>query len=145
MLDTILAEESAVRVANSVTFWLPNLPPSVNEIYQPGYSIYSSRPQWKIKAEWLIWQAKMQPYILPFPIAATSFVHIDLLFFYDFFYPKQRTRLRTVDTQNMCKFAIDTIAKKLGFNDRIVKSGSWDSKHAEGSGKARVTLIEVRQ
>lgn len=128
---------------NTVTFWLPNLPPSINEVYAPGRSLYSNKPEWKVKDEWLLWQTRTGPYIKAFTIGPSSLVRVDLILYYDFYYPKQRSRLRTIDAHNMVKFMIDTLAKKLGFNDLIVKSGSWDSRHIEGAGKVHVTLTEI--
>jgi len=136
-------DDSEVGTVNSITFWLPNLPPSVNEIYAPGRSLYSSKPEWQIKPEWLIWRTNNAPYIPRFTIATGSFIRADLVFHYDYYYPRQRSRLRIVDAQNMIKFTVDTIARKLGFNDLLVKQGSWDSRHSETGGTVKVTLTEI--
>lgn len=82
------------------------------------------------------------PYIPRFEIATGSLVHCDALFYYNFYYKTQKNRMRVVDTQNMLKLLLDTIAKKCGWNDSLIKSGSWSSEHAE-SGKVEVTLREV--
>lgn len=84
----------------------------------------------------------MTPYIPRFEITAGSFIHCDATFYYNYYYKVQKTRLRIVDTQNMLKLLLDTIAKKCGWNDSLIKSGSWRSFHSE-SGKVEVTLKEI--
>ncbi len=130
---------------NTVSFTLPSLPGSVNRIYIPGYSIYSQKPEWSIAPDWRHWQTRMAPYIPRFEITAGSLVRCETLFYYDFYYKTQRTRLRIVDTQNMLKLLLDTVAKKCGWNDSLIKSGSWDSEHTEAGGKVEVTLREIRK
>lgn len=130
---------------NTVQFTLPSLPGSVNRIYAPGYSIYSQKPEWKLSPDWQAWQSRMLPYIPRFEIQPGSLICCNIMFYYDFYYPKKRTELRPVDTHNMVKLLIDTIERKNDWNDKVVKTGSWDSEHLEGDGKVRVTLKEYPQ
>lgn len=126
----------------SVTFTLPSLPGSVNEIYAPGYSIGSSQPQWRLKSEWALWATKIKPHILLFKIAANSIVRIDRCYYYRFFYGNGHWR--KADTANMDKLLFDTIAAKIGVNDLFFKCGWMDSRDS-AENKVVVTLTEITE
>lgn len=127
---------------NSVTFTLPGLPGSVNTIYEPGHSIYSSRPEWRIKAEWALWATKMKPYVLPFSIQENSLVRVDRCYYYPWFY--KNGRWRKADVANMDKLLIDTIAKKIGVDDLFFKIGMTDTRNCD-NGRVLVTLTEITE
>lgn len=125
---------------NSITFTLPSLPGSTNYIYEPGYSISSSRPSWRLKSEWALWATKVKPYIPLFKIAAGSIVRIDRCYYYPWFY--KNGNWRKADVANMDKLLFDTVAKKIGVDDLLFKQGWMDSRDSEEN-KVVVTLTEI--
>ncbi len=66
------------------------------------------------------WQQAALLYIPRLEITTGATLRVDLQFNFDF-------SKRRFDTSNLCKLVIDTIAQRLGINDRIVRHGSWTS------------------
>lgn len=131
------------RVENVVVFTLPSLPGSINQVYGPGRaSVHSAVPRWEIKPQWRRWAGEMGRYVKPLRIEADSLVRCDLWFFYPFYHGNGR--LRTCDTHNFVKLTIDVIAKHQGWDDAVVKHGSWGSSNSE-NGRVAVRLTEVRR
>lgn len=124
---------------NSVTFELPSLPGSVNEIYELNRPD-SGLPRRRLKAEWAIWATKMMPHILRFEIQQDSIVRVDRCYYYPWFY--KNGKWRKADVANMDKLLFDTIAKKIGVDDLFFKCGLTDSRDHE-DGKVVVTLTEI--
>lgn len=120
-----------------VNFVIPSLPPSVNSLYQ----IIFAQRRVEMKPDVRIWKTKAKEYI---PRFGTSFLFdpsadpgirdniilsIKCTFTYNWFYKNRR--LKKFDTQNLLKVLCDAIAEKCGFDDSLIKSGSWDSVHSE--------------
>jgi hypothetical protein len=124
---------------NVVTFVLPSLPGSVNEIFEINRPD-SGLPRRRLKAEWALWATRMMPHILSFSIQPMSIVRIDRWYHYPWFY--KNGKWRVADVANMDKLLFDTLAKKLGINDLLFKQGWMGSRDAV-DGKVVVRLIEI--
>lgn len=116
----------------SVTFVLPQIPPSINSLYQILYA----RRQVELKPEARRWKNDAKAHIPRFELVDGATLRIDCEFNFDF-------NKRRFDSANLLKLVIDAIAEKLGVNDRIVRHGSWFSIQSERE-FIQVTLMEVR-
>ena len=118
-------------------FTIPVATPSVNAL---NNIIYSQR-RVVTKPEVLKWRSDASAFIPRIKLMSKeSFIRVDALFCYPFYH--RNGTLRVLDTQNMMKALIDTIAWKAGFNDLRVKSGSWDSAD-DTNERVEVQLTEV--
>lgn len=118
-------------------FVIPVATPSVNAL---NNIIYSQR-RVVTKPEVLKWRSDASAHIPRITLKSKeSFIQVDALFCYPFYH--RNGNLRVLDTQNMMKALIDTIAWKTGFNDLRVKSGSWDSAD-DVNERVEVTLREL--
>ncbi len=115
----------------TITFTLPKLPPSVNALYQV---IYAQR-RVELKPEYRAWKSGMKQYVPRFEVGEGATLRIDCEF--NFAFSKRR-----FDCANLLKVLIDCVADRLGFNDRIIRHGSWCSIDSETE-YVRVTLTEV--
>lgn len=120
----------------SISFVLPSLPNSINDLY----SIDFRRRRVDLKPAPRQWKSGSKEYVPRFEIAPESTLHIDFVFYYNYYHPNGKPRI--FDASNLTKLAIDCICEKLGINDYRVRSGSWDSVHSE-YGKVEVTLSEI--
>ena len=118
-------------------FVIPSLPPSVNALY---YINFRTR-QVGLKPEVAAWKSEAKSHI---PIwtdrgeTTSGILRVDSVFTYNWYY--QNGKLRQFDTPNMLKALFDVIAEKLGVNDSFLKSGSFESRHSEGSGRVECTV-----
>jgi hypothetical protein len=119
-----------------VRFTIPSLPPSVNALYQ---IIYSQR-RVELKPEAYRWKSDSKKYIVGFRPRAGSLVAVDTTFYYRFNYANGKARV--FDAPNLLKLTIDCIAEKCGFNDCLVRHGSWSSVDSVDE-RVEVTLREV--
>lgn len=125
-----------------VTFTLPDLPPSTNELMTPTRpNVHSNSQRWEIKPEWKQWRSSMLRYVKILDIADSSLVRVDLWFFYGFYY--RDGSLKRMDTQNLLNFAINTIAQKQDWDDKVCKHGSWGSTHDDHRPRVAVRLTEM--
>jgi hypothetical protein len=67
-------------------------------------------------------------------------VAVDATFYYRFHY--QNGKPRVFDAANLLKLLIDCVAEKCGFNDCLVRHGSWSSVDSIDE-KVEVVLREV--
>jgi hypothetical protein len=119
-----------------VRFVVPSLPPSVNALYE---IIYSQR-RVQLKKECYRWKSDSKEHIPRFQPRAGSLVAVDATFYYRFLYANGKPRV--FDAANLLKLMIDCIAEKCGFNDCLVRYGSWISIDSQ-SEKVEVILREV--
>lgn len=117
-------------------FVIPSLPPSVNALYQ---IIYSQR-RVELKPECLRWKSNTKEHVPRFHPRQGSLVAVDATFYYRFLYANGKPRV--FDAANLLKLMIDCIAEKCGFNDCLVRYGSWTSVDSV-SEKVEVVLREV--
>lgn len=127
---------SESTIARSVRFCLPSLPKSANSLY---YWDRVSRSK-KLYPECLTWKTVAKERIPRFAILNGSSVRIDFVFHYPFLYQNQKPRV--FDSANLLKLAIDAIAEKCGFNDYLVRAGSWESRDSEDE-RVEVTMTEI--
>lgn len=100
---------------------LPELPPSVNQIYGPSLSIYSATPRWEIKGEWKLWKSRAKKYVQACEWAKDAFLKLTLDFHSPDWYYKNG-KLKRIDVQNLEKLAIDAVFEKIECDDsRIVE------------------------
>lgn len=105
--------------SKSIRFTLPQLPPSMNTLYQPivrNGRMTGMRMQDGARR----WQQGVMLLIPRFTVSEGATLKIDMEFHFDW-------KKRRFDCANLCKLCIDSIAAKLGFNDKIVRHGSWAS------------------
>lgn len=126
-------DSSAVAV---VRFTIPSLPPSVNALYQ---IIYSQR-RVELKPECRRWKSDSKEYVPRIELRQGSLVSIDATFYYRLNYANGKPRV--FDAANLLKILIDCIAEKCGFNDCLVRHGSWTSVD-DVNERAEVQLTEV--
>ena len=132
-----MKHDGQVSVINEVRFTIPLAFPSVNSLHQ---IIYSQR-RVELKPEVRKWKNEAKGHVPRFVLRSqSSLLRADIVFHYPFHYANGK--LREFDTHNAVKPLLDVIAEKLGFNDKRVKSGSWDSVDAV-SEKVEVVLREV--
>lgn len=117
-------------------FTIPSLPPSVNSLYQ---IIYSQR-RVELKPDARRWKSDSKQYINGFRPRPGSLVAIDATFYYRFHYANGNPRV--FDAANLLKLLIDCVAEKCGFNDLLVRYGSWSSVD-EVNERVEVVLKEV--
>jgi len=127
---------TGIATTNEVRFTLPSLPITVNSLYQ---IIYSQR-RVELKPECYRWKSESKKHVPRFKIAEGSSVRVDLVFYYPFHYRNGKPRV--FDVANLLKLTIDTIAEKCGFNDFLVRGGSWGAVDSRDE-KVDVTLREV--
>jgi endodeoxyribonuclease RusA len=128
---------SVSDAVNEVRFTIPLAFPSVNSLHQ---IIYSQRKV-ELKPEVRRWRSDAKQHIPRFiPRSESSLLRADVVFHYPFYHANGK--LREFDTHNAVKPLLDVIAEKLGFNDKRVKSGSWDSVDSLNE-KVEVVLREV--
>lgn len=128
-------------MSNSVSFSLPALPGSVNEIYEIN-DRSSGLPRKRLKAEWALWVSRMLPYVPRFEVAVNSIVRVDRCYYYQWFYANGNWR--RCDAANMDKLLFDLIERKTGINDLYFKQGMLDSRDSK-SGKVAIVLTEITE
>lgn len=126
-------DSSAVAV---VRFTIPSLPPSVNSLYQ---IIYSQR-RVELKPEARRWKSDSKGHVPRFTPRKGKLVAVDATFYYRFHYANGKVRV--FDAANLLKLMIDCIAEKCGFNDCLVREGSWNSVD-DSRERVEITLREV--
>lgn len=140
-MSTAMVADQRQRV-NAVTFTLPDLPPSTNELMAPTRpNIHSNAQRWEIKPEWKQWRSTMLRYVKVLDIAKSSIVRVDLWFFYDWYY--KNGELKRMDSQNLINFAVNTVAAKQSWDDKVCKHGSWGSTHDAQRPRVAVRLTEM--
>ena len=120
----------------TVTFQFPNLPISINALYDINYR----QRRVDLKPAARQWKSAGKGYVPQFKIADDSMLAIDFTFHYPYYNAKNS--LRIFDSANLLKLAIDCICERLEINDCRVKSGSWSSVDDERT-CVEVTLREV--
>lgn len=124
------------RTLSEVRFTLPSLPLSVNSLYQ---IIYSQR-RVELKPDCLRWKSEAKKLVPRFcPINGAS-VRVDATFHFPFHYKNGKPRV--FDSANLLKLLIDCVAEKCGFDDFVVRYGSWSSVDSVDE-KVEVVLREV--
>lgn len=126
--------EADVKTAR---FTLPLLPPSCNALHQV---IWSQR-KIQLKPEVMLWRNQMKVFIPRFDLAAGALVNAELTFHYALHH--RNGKLKRKDTANMFKILLDIIAEKCGFDDCVIKSGSWATVDSAEE-KVVVVLTEVK-
>jgi hypothetical protein len=114
------------EVLESKRFVIPCLPPSVNAIYQ---IIFQFR-RVEMKPEVGAWKTKAKEYIPKLkPLPDSHLFLLDSVFTYPFFY--KNGKLKRFDTANLLKVLCDAVSEKSGFDDKLIKFGSWESYDGE--------------
>ncbi len=103
---------------NKVSFVLPSLPGSMNELYEFN-DRYSGLPRKRLKAEWALWKTRAKAYVPPCPWAIGKFLRIELDLQSPNWYYKNG-KLRRKDIENFEKLTIDTIFEKIGHDDSYI-------------------------
>ena len=119
--------------SGEIHFTIPFLPPSVNSIYQ----IIFSQRRVELKPDVRQFKTRCKEYIPRFNPNG-KFVNCDFTFSYPHYY--KNGNLRKFDTQNLMKVLCDAIAEKGGWDDSLIKSGSWKSIHSESKEQVEVEV-----
>ena len=123
-------------VGEPVSFTIPSLPSSMNQIYSiirmPGIPL-----RVEMKPEVRRWKTESKVYIPMLKPQSDSYLfRLDAVFFYPFHH--RNGKMKKFDTQNLLKVLIDAVAEKNGIGDEYFKSGSWGSIDSE---KERIECI----
>jgi Holliday junction resolvase RusA-like endonuclease len=126
------------KVVESKSFIIPNLPPSVNSIYQ----IIFHQRRVEMKPDVRRWKTEAKEYIQRLtPLGESYLFNVRADFYYNFFY--KNGKVKKFDTQNMMKVLCDAVAEKCGFDDSLIKFGSWSSLHEVENEHVEVSLEQV--
>ncbi len=115
---------------NHITFKLPGLPPSKNNLRKLDLSgrrkFQSGKSQYILQSdEARQWSNRIWPVIPAFSIGEKSYLHLEMEFHYPFFYANGR--LRIFDSANLQEALQDVICKRIGVNDARIKSWVGES------------------
>lgn len=130
------AAGGGVRNGTRWVFTIPSLPPSVNALYQ---IIYSQR-RVELKPECRRWKSESKEYVPRIQVREGLLLSVDATFYYRLNYANGKPRV--FDAANLLKILIDCIAEKCGFNDCLVRHGSWTSID-DVNERVEVQLTEV--
>ena len=117
-------------------FTIPSLPPSVNALYQIIYS----QKRVELHPEARRWKSSAKEHVIRFTPQKNALVAIDATFHYRFHYNNGKPRV--FDAANLLKLLIDCVAEKCGFNDCLVRHGSWKSIDSNDE-KVEIVLREI--
>lgn len=134
-----MSAEVISQGSNSISFWLPSLPGSLNDLYELNRPD-SGLPRKRLKAEWSLWCSKMMPYIPAFKVKENSILRVDRTYHLPWFY--KNGRWRKVDVVNMDALLFNLVTRKVGIDDLYVKRGMLDSRNSEAN-KVQVVITEI--
>lgn len=122
--------------AKQIRFTLPLLPPSCNALHQ----VIWSRKRIELKPEVMKWRNDAKLFIPRFELSEGALLSAELTFHYALYH--RNGKLKRKDTANMLKVLLDVIAEKCGWDDSVIKSGSWCSVNAAEE-KVEIVLVEL--
>lgn len=126
-------------VENKISFTLPSLPASLNELYELNRHD-SGLPRKRLRAEWSLWVTKMIPHVPAFTIQPNSVLRIDRCYYLPWFY--KNGNWRKLDVVNLDALLFNLVTRKFGIDDLFVKRGYLDS-HDSQEHKVEVVVTEV--
>jgi Holliday junction resolvase RusA-like endonuclease len=129
---------SAQGEVSEIRFTLPLLPPSCNALHQ----IIWSQRKVELKPTVMLWRNQTKLFIPRFSVTEGALLDIQMTFHYALYH--RNGKLKRKDTANLVKVLLDVIAEKCGWDDSIIKSGSWATVD-DADEKVVVTLREVCQ
>lgn len=115
-------------------FTLPELPASMNALYQIIYS----QKRVEMKPEVRLWRNRMKDYIPPWTIGEDVLLWIGLEFWGNWY--TKKGEVRKVDLSNMVKVTQDVIAEKLKFDDSRIFEQRWLRKIQSDEQRVEVEL-----
>lgn len=127
--------------SNSVSFELPSLPGSLNDLYEFNRSD-SGLPRKRLRSKWAMWVSMMFPYVPAFSIAPNSVLRIDRCYYLPWFYGNGNWR--KIDVVNMDALLFNLVSRKIGIDDLYVKRGMLDSRDSTEN-KVEVVMSEVTE
>lgn len=110
-----MATETISLPSLSITFELPELPASVNCIYEYNRP-FSGLPVRRLKGEYALWKSRLKVYVPRCDWVEGKFLKVTL----DFQSPNwwhRNGKLKRKDIENLEKLTIDTVFEKLGADD----------------------------
>jgi hypothetical protein len=128
-------------VRNSISFTLPSLPGSLNDLYELNRHD-SGLPRKRLRSEWALWVTKMMPLVPAFTIQPNSVLRIDRCYCLPWF--AKNGRWRKVDVVNMDALLFNLVTRKIGVDDLYVKQGYLDSRNSQEN-KVEVVITEVTE
>lgn len=128
-------------VRNSISFTLPSLPGSLNDLYELNRHD-SGLPRKRLRAEWSLWVTRMMPLVPAFTVQPNSVLRIDRCYFLPWFY--SNGRWRKVDVVNMDALLFNLVTRKIGVDDLYVKQGYLDSRNSHDN-KVEIMITEVTE
>lgn len=117
-----------LKTKYSITFKIPSVPPSVNSLYNVIFSL----KRVEMKPEVRLWKSKSKVFVpvwRPETTTSSGILRFEATFYYPFYSKEGKMRIR--DTHNMMKLLQDTVAEKVGIDDKFIKEGSWRSHDSE--------------
>lgn len=128
-------------VRNSISFTLPSLPGSLNDLYELNRHD-SGLPRKRLRAEWSLWVTRMMPIVPVFAVQPNSVLRIDRCYYLPWFYGNGRWR--KIDVVNMDALLFNLVTRKIGIDDLYVKQGYLDSRDSQEN-KVEVVISEVTE
>jgi len=128
-------------VRNSISFTLPSLPGSLNDLYELNRHD-SGLPRKRLRSEWALWVTKLMPLVPAFTIQPNSVLRIDRCYYLPWFYGNGRWR--KVDVVNMDALLFNLVTRKIGVDDLYVKQGYLDSRNSHDN-KVEVVITEITE
>lgn len=132
-------EKGAKVGANTVSFVLPSLPGSLNDLYELNRHD-SGLPRKRLKAEWSLWCSRMAVHVPPFKMQPDSVLRVDRCYFHSWFYLNKKWR--KVDVVNMDALLFNLVSRKIGIDDSLVKMGMLESRNSP-TNKVAIALTEI--
>ena len=123
-------------MSGSITFTIPNLPPSINALYQINFH----RRTVSLKPEVQVWKTDAKQYIPAWSPREGSIVRADVIVRLPWYC--LNGKLKRQDVQNFLKPLLDVITERQGWDDSRAKFGSWGSVDCEEK-SVEVTLSNV--
>lgn len=126
---------------NRVSFTLPALPGSLNDLYEINRPD-SGLPRKRLRGEWALWVSRMTPLVPAFEIRPSSVLRVDRTYYLPWFYSNKRWR--RVDVINMDALLFNLVTRKIGVDDSRVKCG-WLDSHDSQNPRVEITMTEVSE
>lgn len=128
-------------MSNTISFLLPSLPASMNDLYCiRRSSIYSPVPTLDIKDEHKLWRTSVAKSIPRFTVAPNSLVRVDRIYYYPWFY--KNGSWRRFDSFNLDAMLFNLIKTRIDHDDMFFKEGLLQSRNSPDR-RALVTLTEI--
>ena len=106
-----------MREGYGIRFKLPELPPSVNSLYNVIFSL----KRVELKPEVMMWKSKMKMYVpawKPEKVGESGFLYFKMDVCANLYH--KNMNVRKFDVMNMEKVCVDMVCEKIGIDDKFI-------------------------